>query len=54
MAWAVENDKLRCWVLIEEELMEALARAAQGEDPALLVAEFYANAEHQTVAGPDG
>lgn len=36
----------RAWcVITEEEIMDMLRRAATGEDPDILYAEFYANAD---------
>lgn len=37
------------WVLSGEDLLYALRRTHDGEDPALVYAEMYANSEHEHV-----
>lgn len=38
------------WAISSERLLSLLHRAANGEDPDLLYAEEYANAEHEDVS----
>jgi hypothetical protein len=38
---------LEVWVLSGEELLVMLHRVADGEDPDMVYAEEYANAEHE-------
>jgi len=35
------------WVIYSEELLEMLHRVAAGEDPDLVYAEAYVNADHE-------
>jgi hypothetical protein len=39
------------WTISEDALLELLRRAHAGEDPELLYAEEYANADHDHVPG---
>lgn len=42
-----------CWVISGAMFLDALRRAAAGEDPDLLYAEFYANSDHEHVEGDE-
>ncbi len=39
------------WVISGEDFMAAMKRAATGEDPDLLYAEYYANSDVEDVEG---
>lgn len=41
------NKPLGWWTLSGEDFLDALRRAASGEDPDLVYAEMYVNSEHQ-------
>lgn len=41
------------WVISREAFLDALRRAAAGEDPDLVYLEEYANADHEHVEGAD-
>lgn len=42
------------WVVVHEsDLMDLVVRAWEGEDPSLLMLEFYANCEMEQVDGPE-
>jgi hypothetical protein len=48
----VSDDPSRCWWAISEDrLLDLLRRARNGEDPELLYAEEYANADVTHVEG---
>ncbi len=40
-------------VMSGEDLLDGLRRCAAGEDPDLVYAELWANAEHEHVGGPE-
>ncbi len=40
------------WVISDEALLEMLRRCADGEDPSLVMAEEYANCDHERPEGP--
>lgn len=42
-----ESTSLGWWLLHGDTLMDFLRRAHDGEDPDTLLAEIYANAEHE-------
>lgn len=42
------------WVISGELLLDGLRRAAAGEDPDLIYAEFYANSDTEIVDGDEG
>jgi len=41
------------WVISGEHFMDALRRAANGEDPEILYTELYANSDVEQVEGDD-
>lgn len=41
------------WVMSDEAFLEALRRAAGGEDPDMVYAEYYANCVFKTVRAGD-
>jgi hypothetical protein len=41
------TEDLGWWTISGEDLLDAMRRAAAGEDPDLIYAEFYANSEHE-------
>ena len=41
------------WCISSESFITALRRAAAGEDPDLVYAEFYANSDHPEVEAED-
>jgi len=36
------------WTIPEEAILDALRRAANGEDPDMIYAEMYANCDHES------
>jgi hypothetical protein len=42
-----DTDPMSWWAISGDALLDLLRRAAAGEDPDLLYAEEYANAEHE-------
>jgi hypothetical protein len=43
--------KAHWWVIESDNLLDLLRRAHAGEDPDLLMAEEYANGDHEQVEG---
>lgn len=39
------------WAISEEDIMDMLRRVADGDDPDVVYAEWYANSEHEQVDG---
>jgi hypothetical protein len=42
------------WAVSGADLLDALRRAAAGEDPDLIYAEMYANSDREQVPGEEG
>jgi hypothetical protein len=50
----VDDSDLGWWVISGESLMDMLTRVYEGEDPGVVYAEEYANADHEYRPGdPD-
>lgn len=41
------------WAIAEDELLKLLERAAAGEEPGALLAEYYANSKHEHYERPE-
>jgi hypothetical protein len=47
----LDSDALGWWTISGVELLKALRRASNGEDPELVYAEYYANSDHEWGGG---
>lgn len=48
-----DRDPMGWWTISGSELLAALRRAHNGDDPDIVYAELYANSDHETFGGGD-
>lgn len=47
------DQKASYFVIASEDFLESLRRCANGEDPDLVLMEFYVNCDHENIEGDE-